>query len=508
MDPFDSLQQKLIGMLHDIGSTLDEIEQRERTVVVVPSLAADVKLTSSAQQAYEERLLFLLFLLRKPGIRLIFVTSLPVQPNIVEYYLNMLPGVVISNARKRLFLVSTDDGSRDPLTQKLLSRPNLIRQIRALIPDANLAHMVPFMTTDRERELAVQLGIPMYAADPRFFVFGTKSGCRRVFAEEGLQHPLGVENLYSVEALIAAITRLRAQRKASGHPLQRVVIKLNEGVSGLGNAMLDLGGLPDPGAVDETATVRAHLQEMRFESSDATYEDYMASLANKGAIVEEFIAGVEVRSPSAQLRVTPLGEIEMLSTHDQMLGGPSGQSYLGARFPADPAYSGVIMRDAAKIGARFAREGIVGRFAVDFVVVRRADGTWDSYAIEVNLRKGGTTAPFLILQYLTDGTYDAQAGVFTTAQGQPKYYVASDHLESPAYRVFTTQLLFDLVSDFRLHFNHATQTGVVMHMITGVAESGRVGVTAIADSPEDASTLYREFVAVLDREAAILLEKT
>jgi hypothetical protein len=31
--------------------------------------------------------------------------------------------------------------------------------------------------------------------------------------------------------------------------------------------------------------------------------------------------------------VTPTGEVEIVSTHDQLLGGPSGQSYLGCRFP-------------------------------------------------------------------------------------------------------------------------------------------------------------------------------
>ncbi|MBN1565390.1 MAG: hypothetical protein JXA10_16205 [Anaerolineae bacterium] len=507
MDAFDRLQAKLIAMWQEIGSSLDERETRARTIVVVPSLTSDaVEMTSSAQQAYEERLLFLLFLLRKPNIRLIYVTSQPIQPDIIEYYLNLLPGVVLSNARKRLYLVSPEDGSPDSLTEKLLARPALIQHIRDLIPDPNQTHIVPFLTTDLERELAVKLGIPMYAADPRFFAFGTKSGCRRVFAEENVQHPLGVENLYSVDALSAAIADMRAQHHAQGQTLDRVVIKLNEGVSGLGNALLDLANLPDPGAEDEIAAITARLHTMQFEASDATYNDYMATLADAGAIVEEFITGVAVRSPSAQLRVSPLGEVEMLSTHDQMLGGPSGQSYLGAIFPANPAYSWLIMRDAAKIGERFAREGIVGRFAVDFVVVQRADGTWNSYAIEVNLRKGGTTAPFLILQYLTDGDYHAEEGIFYTAQGQPKYYIATDHLEAHAYRTFTTQHLFDLVSDHRLHFNHATQTGAIMHLITGVAESGRVGVTVIADSPEEANAQYHAFIAVLDREAALLAQ--
>ena len=97
---------------------------------------------------------------------------------------------------------------------------------------------------------------------------------------------------------------------------------------------------------------------------------YVAKLAERGGIVEERISGREFRSPSAQLRVTPLGEVEALSTHDQMLGGPSGQSYLGCRFPASAEYGPAIMREAMKVGRRLMQEGVLGRFALDFVAVR------------------------------------------------------------------------------------------------------------------------------------------
>jgi hypothetical protein len=237
-----------------------------------------------------------------------------------------------------------------------------------------------------------------------------------------------------------------------------------------------------------------------------TYDTYMQKVVERGAIVEEMVIGAEIRSPSAQLRVTPLGDVELLSTHDQMLGGPSGQTYLGARFPADPAYGPTIMREAAKVGRRFAREGIVGRFALDFVVVRRDDGTWDPYAIEVNLRKGGTTHPFLTLQYLTDGHYDSESGVFTTLRGHRKAYVASDHLASPEYSVFTHDDLFDIVSRHHLHFDHTSQTGVVLHMMSGVSSLGSLGLTAIADSDDEADALYRTTTDILDAEARIALQ--
>jgi hypothetical protein len=73
---------------------------------------------------------------------------------------------------------------------------------------------------------------------------------------------------------------------------------------------------------------------MSFETG-TTFERYIARLGETGGVVEELIAGEEFRSPSVQLRVTPFGQVELVSTHDQLLGGPSGQTYIGCRFPAD-----------------------------------------------------------------------------------------------------------------------------------------------------------------------------
>src|SRR4029450_4970413 len=146
--------------------------------------------------------------------------------------------------RQRLFLISPLDLSVRPLSDKLLERPRLMERIRSLIMDPDRAHLVPFNTTAHERELALQLGIPMYGADPRFLTFGTKSGSRRIFAEAGVSHPLGIEGLQSIDDLVGAIADLRARKPS----MRDVVVKLNEGVSGEGNARVDLAGLPDPGS--------------------------------------------------------------------------------------------------------------------------------------------------------------------------------------------------------------------------------------------------------------------
>jgi hypothetical protein len=492
---FDSLQDKLVPL----WTSMQGMTQDEQTIVVVCSMTMeDPNMPAAVLQAYEERFLFLLLLLRQPRARVVYVTSQTVHPSIIDYYLGLLPGIIPSHARQRLHLVSPLDGSSRPLSAKLLERPRLLEQIRRLIPDPDRAHLVPFNTTELERDLALGLGIPMYGADPRFFHYGTKTGCRRLFSEQGVRHPVGREDLSTTEELAAAIAELRSERPGLAH----VIVKLNEGVSGEGNALLDLTGLAEDAGHSE---ITNRLRELQFELPEITYDHYVDMLEKRGAVVEERIRGEEFRSPSVQMRITPLGELEVLSTHDQLLGGPSGQSYLGCIFPADTGYATTITREAVKVGERLAREGVIGRFAMDFVAVRSTDGTWEPYAIELNLRKGGTTHPFLTLQFLTDGAYDAEAAVFAAPSGKQKFFVASDHVESAAYRALTADDLFDLAVRSGLHFDQSRQTGVVFHMMSALGEWGRTGLTAVDESPEQAYALYERAVATLDDEARTAL---
>jgi hypothetical protein len=494
-EQFDQLQKKLVPL----WKSIERFNQDPQTIVVVPSMSLDLAGAGAVFQAYEERYLFLLLLLRQPRARLIYVTSQMILPSIIDYYLDLLPGVIPSHARPRLFLPSPLDASVRPLTQKLLERPRLIEQIRSLISDPDRAHLIPFNTTNREKELALRLGIPMYGADPKFFPLGTKSGCRKIFQEEDVPHPLGYENLGSADEVIEAIMEMRVKKPS----MRQVLVKLNEGVSGEGNAVVDLTGLPrvagiaDPGR--ERAAIAERLRAMQFELKRTTYDSYINKLKERKGIVEERIIGEEFRSPSVQLRVTPLGEVELLSTHDQLLGGPSGQSYLGCVFPADTGYASLITQEAVKVGRRLAKEGVIGRFALDFVVVR-SNGKWDPYAIEINLRKGGTTHPFLTLQFLTDGKYDPNTAIFTAPSGQQKFLVASDHVESPHYRTLTPDDLFDIVVRYNLHFDQTRQTGVVFHMMSALGELGRMGLTAVGNSHEDAKAMYTRALTVLDQE--------
>ena len=488
---FARLQERLGSVWSNL-----RLNQRGESIVVVPSVVPE-STPGAVLQALEERMLFLLLLLRYPRLRVIYLTGRPVPDSIVDYYLGLLPGVIPRQARPRLHMVAAHDGTARPLAQKLLERPRVLAEIRALIPDPSRCHLVPYATTTLERDLALTLGVPLFGADPRLLPFGTKTGCRRLFAETDVPHPLGYEDVRDLDGVVAALADMRATRSS----VTDAIVKLNDGVSGRGNALVELRGLPAPRAADELAHLRRRVEAMAFEHPDVVMADYLAKLAEDGGIVEERLHGAEFRSPSVQLRVTPLGEVELLSTHDQVLGGPSGQSYLGCRFPADFGYAQAISREAAKIGARLAQEGVLGRFAVDFVVVRDRQGPWKAYGIEINLRKGGTTHPFLTLQFLTDGKYEPATALFTAPSGREKHLVATDHLESDLLRSLRIDDLFDVAVRERLHFDQARQTGIVFHMMGTLTELGRVGLTSVGDSPEQADAGFRRAERVLLEEA-------
>ena len=161
---FDDLQARF----PDVWEAM-RLNHEDESVVVVPSITLDRAMAASGSltQAYEERFLFLLMLLRQPRLRMVYVTSLPVAEEIIEYYLSLLPGVIPSHVRARLSMVAVHDSSQRSLSEKLLERPLLLSRIAAMIPNRARSHLVPYNTTELERDLALSLGIPMFGPDPR-----------------------------------------------------------------------------------------------------------------------------------------------------------------------------------------------------------------------------------------------------------------------------------------------------------------------------------------------------
>jgi hypothetical protein len=491
LDEFRRLQPRL----EDLWNALSNQEEQPYTSVVVPSLTLDQRELEKLEGAsyYEERLLFLLIRLRNPQARMVYVTSRPLHPLILEYYFELLAGIPASHARARLTLLCAHDASPRSLTEKILERPRLIQRIRYGIDDPNRAFLTVYNATPLERRLAVLLGIPLNGVDPELQHLGTKSGSRRVFRDAGVALPEGFEDLRSQEDLVEALDELRRKRP----DIRKAVLKYDESFSGEGNAIFRF---PDKGGRPALADA---LSRVTLAVASETPDSYFEKFRTMGGIVEEFLEGEETRSPSCQIRIDPRGRVILISTHDQLLGGPTNQLYLGCRFPAEDGYRRQIQEAARRVGDVLAARGVVSRLGIDFVVRRASASTaWHVFALEINLRIGGTTHPFLALEFLTGGRLDPESGDFLSPGGLTKFYRSTDNVRSEAYRGLSPADLLEITTMNHLHYSQGTETGVLFHMIGAVSQYGKIGLTVIGNRHEQVDHIYANAIAVLDRETA------
>jgi hypothetical protein len=63
--------------------------------------------------------------------------------------------------------------------------------------------------------------------------------------------------------------------------------------------------------------------------------------------------------------------------------------------------------------------------------------------------------------------------------------------------------LIDIVTDNSLHYSHRTESGVLFHLIGALSEYGKLGLTVIANSPEEVHDVYGRTLEVLARETSI-----
>ena len=402
---FDQLQKRLGAVWEGM-----RLNQEGESVVVVPSVTIEriSERSGTLTQAYEERFLVLLLLLRQPRLRVIYVTSQPVAPAVVEYYLALLPGVIPSHARDRLSLVSVNDSSPRPLSQKLLERPRLLRQIGELIPDRTRSHLVPYNTTADGARRRVGAGHPDVRRGPAVVrprhEDRLPAGCspRRAFRTRSASRTCTRSTSWSTPTL-----RLRA---AATRACPSVIVKLNEGRRPVRATRSSTSpAFPRPGAPDERDRGRSHrLRSMSFEHPDLRSTPTSRSWQQRGGIVEERI----IRRRAAQPERAAAGDTRPVTWSccpptTSCSAAPAGSDTSGCRFPADFSYARAISADAAVIGRRLAREG-VARPVRDRL--RRGEGPAGGRGRRTPSSSTSARAarpiPFLTLQFLTDGRYE------------------------------------------------------------------------------------------------------
>ena len=313
----------------------------------------------------------------------------------------------------------------------------------------------------------------------------------------------------------------------------RWIIKLNQGFSGRGNAIIDLCSIQDTinysglsfqnkgnsnletinSIADE---IELALPRMVFEcpgmtwlgnNEHAGFKDQIKSL---GVVAEAVLVGNDLSSPSVQAVIEPQDKashtVRLLSTHEQIL---NGQTYHGCINPALENYREKIIKYTEQIGRELSSHGIVGHFAVDFLVTSNRTMTkkkkWEVQAIEINLRQGGTTHPYSTMALLCGGSSDRD-GIFHTLDGEMRCYMATDSFKDDRLVNMSSAEIIAIIQDKtdehakKIVWNNNTKTGVVFHLLSFVS-LGKIGFTAIGSCKEEANFLFDQALLLLKKVA-------
>jgi hypothetical protein len=474
-----------LRLQQDLGIALAANREGSETphvVVLLPSYNVSQSLLDhygSRLAQLEHRYLLAMFMMtRIPGVEIVFVTCKAPAPAVLDHYFSLVPEPMRDDVRRRFRLVEVPDDRAAPIADKLLRRPDLLDEIREHIA-GRPAFIEPWNVATEELAVAHALDIPINGTTPELRPVAFKSAGRRLFRDAGVPVAHGVEDVRTVDDVARAIGAIRAERpNAAG-----VVVKLDDSGAGDGNVVVRFA--------DDVDAVLRSLPEWYVED------------LRGGGCVEELVTGDVFTSPSVQLELDPYGGVAVLATHEQLLGGDNGQVFLGCAFPADAAYARQLADYGMAIGIALAQHGAVGRVAVDFAAaLDSASGTWTLAALEMNLRKGGTTHPYSALRHLVPGRYDAAAGAWRARSGGVRCYQCSDNLLDPAWLQLSEADAIDAIRDAGLSFDYGSGVGVVPHMLAGLAVDGRIGATAIAETSDEAGRMIEGVREALTRAAS------
>ena len=354
MGDFDRLQEALPAALaaNVPGSGCDHV------VVAMASFSLSESLLAHYGEripAMEHRYLNASLMLNRIDTDIVFVCSIDPGPEVLTYYRSIVAPDVAARMSAKVHIVAVDDPSPRPLAEKLLDRPDLLAEVRRLV-GGRTAVIEPWNVTEPEVAVALELGLPINGSAPDLRAEAFKSAGRRLFHRAGVPVPLGREDVHRVDDVAAAAEWIRASRPGVG----AVVIKHDDSGAGDGNFVLALR--------DESGADRDPHEVLADVAALPGW--FLDDLAAGGGVVEEMVVGDQLRSPSVQVDLVPGGDVRVLATHDQVLGGHNGQVYLGCRFPADRAYAADLARHGDAVGRELLARGCVGRIGVDFMAAR------------------------------------------------------------------------------------------------------------------------------------------
>jgi len=480
--PIDSTQDKNNKELSEL---IYHTKQKEEvTMVVIPSLSlpGDCLKDIKGIAHYEIRSLWHILLAKENNLKVLFLTSIEFPKEAVIHLLDSMGRRDLLESR--IDFLHFKGSEKLCLSEIILSSDNSIKILKNKLASSK-SFLMSFIASSSEEQIAKILNIPFYGVKEIYQFYQTKSGNRQIFKEAQVSYPEGFENLKNEFDVIDAIEKL----KINNPETRRMVVKLDHGVSGKGNALFEMNishkHFFKLSKEKRYSLIKSCLNKMSFQVEKMTWKLFSKQLVN-GAVVELFIEGEIKHSPSCQAVIRPNGKIDILSTHEQLLD-KSGMVFLGCKFPAKNNYRLKLHSETMKVGKKLALKGIIGFFSIDFLVVEK-NNVFESSIIEINLRQGGTTHPYQTARLITDSTYTS-TGHLLNPDGDFVFYSSNDNFISKNLigREFSNLIVH--MEAKNLVFTKERGQGVTFHLSTTLKPYGKIGYIVIANTEEKVLSL-------------------
>lgn len=472
----------------------------QRLLISVPSMSIPEAVLGDINgiELYEERMLYVMSYLQQEKTEVIFVSSQPINIAVLAYYAEQFATqrVTAQSIVRRFHPIAVGIDERY-LTTRLLRQKNAIDRIRKVVKKFENSVLMCFAVSYAEEQLARALGVPLYGARASLRC-GTKSFSRKVFEEANVPFAHGYSGLRTRQEVYHAIARLWVE-----YPhMNQIVIKADVGVSGASNARILLTNIqPHNGTLKNVTSceryVRKALENKKLwplivkDLPDPNLDKFFHVFEScGGGVVEQWIDDV-VASPSVQFDVLPDGLIDINSTYDQVL---SGVMYKGGKSPAHQLYARELISLASKIGPHVYKYGCLSKVSVDTVAKKSRDGC-TLYAVEINVRCGGTSHPTAMAYGTCGAQINRSDGSVRTPDGRRLFIESHDNLQDDAWIGCEPYAIIQAIKKHNLAFNG--ERGIIGHLFSTLKTYGKTGGTFMARSPEDATKLCQDYVQML-----------
>ncbi|CAF3409746.1 unnamed protein product [Rotaria sp. Silwood1] len=462
---------------NELRQKWSHISSHRRTVVHIPSLGLteSIRRTLTTLPLKENYQIGRLCELVDPNIDVIYVSPMPVNDEILQYYNRLvslralveqgseqLTFSTSNNANERFVIIVPESLHKFPghnmcLATILKYSPKALKQIKTMIKDRS-AYLVTGISHIDDLYISEYLDIPIYGCEPESsYLYSTKSGSKRIFKSSNVPMPFGEYDIYNQKRLLESLAHLILEHL----DVQRWIFKIDDHFDGQGIAYCDIA-IYLPCYKDmlkeaekfadkwSNSTVqKASYTKILSELSDVldkhtvyvnktqfnSWQTYLKAFLSEGGIIEAYPPSNSITSITICLSIEPNGHYSLIYSGDQ-LHAESLFSCWGLSFPQSSVDSNELNNYCSLISEQCKQRNIYGYIDIDFVAfIDKKTNQQKLWVTDLCIGYSEHISLYRVMQYTTTGQFNPLTHSFCVKMKQLKQRLRNWQNGAPEYTI-------------------------------------------------------------------------